>query len=111
MYLSPCFSKASPNPESLEAKKEVGALNGRKCGKAVGVAALVVGIALVILAAVMASGVLGDSNMYFAAAGLIAGAIVPFSIAACKLKPQEPSLQTLGDPSHPFKDEENGVDQ
>lgn len=77
-----------------------GALGSRKCecskGKAVGVTALATGVAMVIMSAVIASGVMGGGQMYFVAAGLAAGSILPFSLAAYKLKCEEPPYRTIG---------------
>jgi hypothetical protein len=97
--ICPPSGERNERAENTSATKR-GTLGSRNCkcseGKAVGVTALATGVVMVIMSAVIASGVMGGGQMYFVAAGLAAGSILPFSLAAYKLKCEEPPYRTMG---------------
>lgn len=99
-YFSICPASGKESQVGEVSSPRTGNMGGRKCacstGKAVGLAALATGIAMVVMAAIMASGLFGGGHMYFVAAGLTVGSIIPFSIAAYFLKCKEPKYRTLG---------------
>lgn len=99
-YLRICPTSGKESQVGEVSSPRTGNIGGRKCtcstGKAVGVAALAAGIAMVVMAAIMASGLFGRGHMYFVAAGITVGSIIPFSIAAFLLKCREPKYRTLG---------------
>lgn len=85
---------ADTAPRAVGEEEKV-SVRGCSNKKVTGLAALVAGLILVLFAGLLAGGLFGAGNMYFAAAFLGVASIPAFIIAGLFLRPQ-PGVSTLG---------------